>query len=100
MPVRRNRDGVGCFSCGKSGHTASRCPAQGVQHPSGDQDLRWLAGEAKPAKVTICDDSHLSPSIEGTLSSPDLAGKLCPVVPAGIPPPVGPCWPVWDDIPV
>ena len=53
-----------------------------------------MAGEAKPARVTVCDDSHLSPSVEGTLSSPDLAGKLFPVVPAGIPPPVGPVGPV------
>ena len=68
--------------------------AQGVQRPRVDQDLWLLTGEAKPAKVTVCDDSHLSPSIEGTLSSPDLAGKLCPVVPAGIPPPVGPVGPV------
>ena len=64
--------------------------AQGVQHPRVDQGLRLLAGEVKPAKVTVCDDSHRSPNFEGTLSSPDLAGKLCPVVPAGIPPPVGP----------
>ena len=55
-----------------------------------DQDLRFLAEEAKPARVTVCGDSHLSPSVEGTLSSPDLAGKLCPVIPAGVPPPVGP----------
>ena len=53
-----------------------------------------MSGEAKPAKVTVCDDSHPWPSIEGKLSSPDLAGKLCPVVPAGIPPPVGPVDPV------
>ena len=25
-PVRRDRNGVGCFSCGKSGHAATRCP--------------------------------------------------------------------------
>ena len=68
--------------------------AQGVQRPHVDQDLRLLAGKAKPAKVTVCDYSHLSPSIEGMLSSPDLAGKLCPVVAAGIPPPVGPVGPV------
>ena len=60
--------------------------AQRVQRPRVDQDLRLLAREAKPARVMVCDDSHLSPSIEGTLSSPDLAGKLFPVVPAGIPP--------------
>ena len=57
-------------------------------------DLRLLAVVAKPARVTVCGDSHLSPSVEGTLSSPDLAGKLFPVVPAGIPLPVGPVGPV------
>ena len=25
-PIRRDRNGVGCFSCGKSGHAATRCP--------------------------------------------------------------------------
>ena len=60
--------------------------AQRVQCPRVDQYLRLLAGKAKPARVTVCDDSHLLPSVEGTPSSPDLAGKLFPVVPAGIPP--------------
>ena len=67
--------------------------AQRVQRPRVDQDLRLLAGEAKPASVMVCEDSHLSPGVEGTLSSPDLAGKLFPVVPAGIPLPVGPIGP-------
>ena len=67
---------------------------QGVQCPRVDQDLRLLAGVAKPASVTVCEDSHLSPSVEGMLSSPDLAGKLFPVIPAGIPLPVGPVSPV------
>ena len=55
-----------------------------------DQDLRLLAGVAKPASVTVCEDSHGSPCVGGTLSSSDLAGKLFPVVPAGRPSPVGP----------
>ena len=59
-----------------------------------DQDLRLLAGVAKPASVTVCEDSHPSPSVEEMLSSPDLAGKLFPVVPAGIPLPVGPVGPL------
>ena len=33
MPVRRDRDGVGCFSCGKSRHTATRCPALDESFP-------------------------------------------------------------------
>ena len=63
--------------------------AQRVQCPRVDQDLRLLAGEAKPASVTACEDSHLSPSVEGTLYSPGLARRLFLVVPAGIPLPVG-----------
>ena len=58
--------------------------------PRVDQDIRLLAGVAKPASVTICEDSHGSPCVEGTLSSSDLAGRILPVVPAGIPFPVGP----------
>ena len=65
-----------------------------LQCPRVDQDLRLLAGVAKPASVTVCEDSHESPCVEGTLSSPDLAGKLYPVVSAGIPLPVGPVGPV------
>ena len=68
--------------------------AQRVQCPRVDQYLRLLAGKAKPARVTVCDDSHLLPSVEGTPSSPDLAGKLFPVVPAEILPPVCPVGPV------
>ena len=63
--------------------------AQRVERPLVDQDLRLLAGVAKPASVTVCEGSHESPCVEETLSSPDLAGKLFPVVPAGIPLPVG-----------
>ena len=55
-----------------------------LQFPRVDQDLRLLAGVAKPASVTVCEDSHVSPVVEGTLSSPDLAGKLFPVIPAGL----------------
>ena len=55
--------------------------AQRVQCPRVDQDLRLVAGVAKPTSVTVCEDSHESPSVEGTLCSPDLAGKLFP--PAG-----------------
>ena len=54
----------------------------------------WLAGVAKPASVTVCEDSHVSSCAGGTLSSSDLAGRLFPVVPAGILFPVGPVGPV------
>ena len=62
--------------------------------PHVDQDLRLLAGMAKPYRVTVCEDSHVSPCVGGTLSSSDLAGRLFPVVPAGMPLPVGPVGPV------
>ena len=68
--------------------------AHRMECPRVDRDLRLLAGMVKPARVTVCRDSHLSTSVEWTLSPPDLAGKLFPVVPAGIPLPVGPVGPV------
>ena len=58
--------------------------------PRVDQDLRLLAGVAKPASVTVCENSDGSPCVGGTLSSSDLAGRLLPVVTAGIPFAVGP----------
>ena len=63
--------------------------ARRMQFPRVDQDLQLLAGVAKPASVTVCEDSHISPSVEKMLSSPDLTGNLFPVVPAGSPFPVG-----------
>ena len=71
--------------------------AQRMQRPCVDQDIQLLAVEAKPARVTVCDDSHLSPSVEGMLSSPDLADKLFPGRTGWF---HWPCWHVWDDIPV
>ena len=86
---------VGSFTdFGGVGRGGQGWGAQRVQSPHVDQDLRLLAGDAKPASVTVCEDSHLSPSVEGMLSSLDLAGKLFPVVPAGISLPVGPVGPV------
>ena len=41
MPVERNRDGVGCFSCGKSGHAATRCPNLNESFPF--MQLGWRA---------------------------------------------------------
>ena len=88
-----------CVRCGASvgshtdlggvGRGGQEWGALRVQCSRVDQDIRVLAGMAKPASVTVCEDSHRSPSVEETLSSPDLAGKLFPVVPAGIPLPVG-----------
>ena len=57
--------------------------------PRDDQNIRLLAGVAKPASVTVCEDSLASPCVWGTLSSSDIAGRLLPVVPAGISFPVG-----------
>ena len=62
--------------------------------PRDDQDIRSLAGVAKPASVTVYDDSLGSPCVGGTMSSSDIAGRLLPVVPAGMSFPVG-RWPRW-----
>ena len=59
------------------------CPLQ-------DQDMRLLAGVAKPASGTVCIDSLGSPCVGGTLSSSDITRRLLPVVPAGISFRVGP----------
>ena len=95
--------------------------------PRDDQDIRLLAGVAKPASVTVYDDSLGSPCIGGMLSPSDIAGRLLSVVPAAISFTVGPtdpanpnnlfitnnpcwsgwpvcfrgpCWPRWDVVPV
>ena len=68
--------------------------ARRMQCPHVDQDLRLLAGVAKPSSVTVCEDSHILHSVEKMLSSPDLTGNLFPVIPAGSPFPVGPVGPV------
>ena len=67
---------------------AGGTPRLGCPHV--DQDIQLLAGVAKPASVTIGEDSHGSPCVGGTLSSSDITGRLIPVAPAGIPFPVGP----------
>ena len=88
-----NLDGVGRRGQGW-GRSQDGVPTCG----SGSTVVGWggEAGEAGEAGQGDCHlwDSHLSPSVEGTLSPPDLAGKLLPVVPAGIPLPVGPVVPV------
>ena len=49
--------------------------------PRVDQDLRLLAGVAKPASVTVCEDSHVSPCVEGGRcplpTSPGGCFRLC-----------------------
>ena len=60
-----------------------RCPRE-------DNDIRLLAGMAKPASVTICEDSLVSPCVGGMLSSSNIVGGLLPMVPAEISFPVGP----------
>ena len=67
--------------------------------PHDDQNIRLLAGVAKPASVTVYDDSLGSPCVGGTLSSSDSAGRLPPVVSAGISFPVGPIDPARPDGP-
>ena len=40
--------------------------------PRDDQNIRLLVGVAKPASVTVCEDSLGSPCVGGTLSSSDI----------------------------
>ena len=68
--------------------------------PRDDQDRRSLAGVAKPASVTVYDESLGSTCVGGTLSSSDMAGRLLPVAPAGISVPVGPIDPAGPDGPL
>ena len=68
--------------------------------PRDDQDIRSLAGVAKPSSETVYDDCLGSPCVGGTLSSSDIAGRLLPVVPTGWSSPVGPIDPAGPDGPV
>ena len=69
-----------------------RRPILGTLHVWGvhDDDIWLLAGGAKPASVTVAEDSLGSPCVGGTLSSCDIAEGLLPVVPVEISFPVGP----------
>ena len=67
--------------------------------PRDDHDIQSLAGVAKPASVTVYDDSLGSPCVGGMLSSSDIAGRLLPVVPVGMSFPVGPMDPAGPDGP-
>ena len=49
--------------------------AQRVQCPRVDQDLRLLAGVAKPASVTVCEDSHDRQVLRGRCPLPTLPGS-------------------------
>ena len=44
--------------------------------PHVDQDLRLLAGVAKPVSVTVCEDSHVSPCVGGRCPLPTLPGGV------------------------
>ena len=58
--------------------------------PCDDQDIRSLAGVAKPAGVTAYVDKLGSPCVGGTLSSSDIAGMSFPVGPVEPAGPAGP----------
>ena len=61
----------------------------GRECPREDQDLRPQAGVTRPAGVSVGGGSAGSPCVGGTFSSLDVAGRLLPVVPAGVSSPVG-----------
>ena len=76
MAVERNRDGIGCVSCGKSGHAATHCPnlneyfpsmqpgwrrglrgvhydpTSGVARPTADGKRRLIRGEGFASQVS------------------------------------------------
>ena len=58
--------------------------------PRDDHDIRSLAGVARPASVTVYDDSLGSPGVGGTLSSSDIARRLLLIIPAEMSFPVCP----------
>ena len=68
--------------------------AHQMQYPRVDRNLQLLAGLAKPASVTVCEDGHILPSVEKRLSSPNRTGNLFPAVPTGSPFPVGQVGPI------
>ena len=61
-----------------------------LECPRDDQNIWLLAGVAKPASLTVGEDSLGSPCVGGTLPSSDIAGRFLPVGPAGISFTVGP----------
>ena len=74
--------------------------------PRVDQDLRLLAGVAKPVSVTVCEDSHVSQCVGGRFIDAVLfrprreavSGCTCwDTVPSRS---CWPYWPVWDSVPV
>ena len=95
MPVERNRDGVGCFSCGKSGHAATRCPnlnayaarmaggedswgvhydpTLGVARPTADGKRRLIRGKGFASRVS------------GTVRPQDPGGGATPVAAPVVP---------------
>ena len=67
-PSVPSRISVVLVEAASSGDTPrSECPRE-------DTDIRLLAGKAKPASVTVCEDDLGSPCVGGTLSSSDIAG--------------------------
>ena len=55
----------------------------GRECPRDDRDWRPLAGEMKPAGVSVGGGDAGLPHVGETLSSPDVTGRSLPVVPAG-----------------
>ena len=75
-----------CFSCGKSGHAATRCPNLDESFPF--MQPGWRADKTPGGFMTadwrVCEERRCWIAEWGeTLASPDVAGSLLPVVPAG-----------------
>ena len=107
-PIRRDRNGLGCFSCVKSGYAAtqsvpSRISVMLVKEaiagdtprlgcPCNEQSERLLAGVAQPARVTVSENSLGLSCVGGTLSPSriytDLEVTNAPELSSGGPPSV------------
>ena len=116
-PARRDWSDVVCFSCGKSGHAATRCPNLNDSFPfmqsgwraektptlwghSGRECPRAEQNRQRPSDVSELHGGPGSPCMGEILISPEVTGNVLPVVLAGGSPlavavnPAGPDGPV------
>ena len=105
-----------CFSCGKSGHAATRCPNLNDSFPfmqpgwraektpvgdtSGWKCPRAEQNRQRPSDVSALHGGPGSPCVEDMLTSTKVTGIVIPVVLAGGSPLAGAVNPAWPDGPV